>query len=100
MWAQLIKSRTKPGKEAEIRNLPQEFQAQHPDSPMPMAEIFTCSNQKDPSEYYTFIVFENEAKARENEGSPAQAARVKRMRELYEGEPEFVDLNVEYHMSR
>lgn len=67
---------------------------------MPMAEIFTCSNQSDPSEYYTFVVFESEAKARENEGGPGQAAQVKRMRELYEGEPEFVDLNVEYHRTR
>lgn len=100
MWAQIIKSRAKPGKEAEIRNLPQEFQTQDPDSAMPMTEIFTCTNQNDPSEYYTFVVFESEAKARENEGTSGQMAQVKRMRELYEGEPEFVGLNVEYHRSR
>jgi len=98
MWAQLIKSRAKPGKEEEIRNLPQEFEAQG--SSMPMMQVFTCSNQKDPSEYYTLIVFENEAAARQSEASPEAAARVKRMMELFEGPPEYVDLNVEYHRSR
>lgn len=98
MWAQLIKSRAKPGKEEEIRNLPQEFEAQG--QTMPMRHIFTCRNQKDPSEYYTFVVFESEEAARQNEASPEGAARVKRLMELYEGSPEYVDLNVEYHRSQ
>jgi heme-degrading monooxygenase HmoA len=98
MWAQLIKSRAKPGKEEEIRNLPQEFEAQG--DTMPFRQIFTCANQQDPSEYYTFIVFESEEAARQNEGSAEQAKRVERLQELYDGQPEFVDLNVLYHRSQ
>ena len=98
MWAQLIKSRAKPGKEEEIRNLPQEFEAQG--DTLPFVQIFTCSSQSDPSEYYTFVVFESEEAARQNESSPEQARRVQRLGELYEGPPEFVDLNVVYHRAR
>ena len=98
MWAQLIKSRAKPGKEAEIRNLGNEFEAQG--GTMPMQYLFTCTNQNDPTEYYTFAVFESEEAARQNESSPEQAGRVNRMQELFDGQPEFVDLNVEFHRSR
>jgi heme-degrading monooxygenase HmoA len=98
MWAQLIKSRAKPGKEEEVRNLPREFEAQG--GTPPFVQIFTCTNQNDPSEHYTFVVFESEAAARQNERSPEQAQRVERFREVYEGEPEFVDLNVDYHHFR
>lgn len=98
MWAQVIKSRAKPGKEEEIRNLPQEFEAM---GGMPaFLHLFACSNQNDPTEYYTFIVFESEEAARANERTREQDRRVERMRELYEGEPEFVDLDVVYHRAQ
>jgi hypothetical protein len=98
MWAQLIKSQAKPGKDEEIRNLPQEFEAQG--GTPPFVQLFTCSNQSNPSEHYTFVVFESEEAARQNEASPEQAKRIERMRELYQGQPEFVDLNVLHHQSR
>lgn len=98
MWAQLIKNRAKPGKEEEIRNLPREFEAQGGEPPF--VQLFACQDQNDPSQYYTFVVFESEEAARRNEGSPEQAKRVERMRELYEGRPEFVDLNVLHHRGR
>ncbi len=100
MWAQLIKSRAKPGKEKDIRNLPKEFRAQSGETTPLWVAITTGVNQNDPSEYYTLVIFDNEEKARENERSPEQAKRVERMRELYEGPPEFIDLDVVYHESR
>lgn len=99
MWAQLIKSRIKPGKEEEVRNLPQELDSQM-GGEAPFVAIFACTNQNDPSESYTFVVFESEEAARQNERSPEQAQRFQRFQELYEGQPEYVDLNVEYHLSR
>ncbi len=99
MWAQLIKSRIRPGKEEEARNLPQEFDAQaHGTSPSWVA-MTTSVNQKNPSEYYTLVIFESEEKARENERSPEQAKRVERMMEIFDGQPEFVDLDVVFHHS-
>ena len=100
MWAQLIKARAKSGKEEEIRNLPQEIQGMTGGGQMPMLQVFSCSNQKDPQEFYTFVVFESEEAARENERSSQQAAIGQHMSELFEGPPEFVDLNVDYHLSR
>jgi heme-degrading monooxygenase HmoA len=98
MWAQIIKSRAKPGKEQEIRQLPQEFEGNMGDAGPD--RLIVLQNQNDPSEYYTVVFFESEAKARENENSPEQARRLERIRELYEGPPEFVDLNVVYERNR
>jgi hypothetical protein len=95
MWAQIVKSRGRPGREEEIRRLPQEFEAQdwHRE-PAPM-RLFVFQNQNDPQEYYTLAFFENEEKARENERSPEQQQRLQRLQELFErgpGTPEYVDL--------
>jgi len=99
MWAQLIKSRVKPGKEDEARNLPQEFDmAAHGPSPSWVA-MTSSVNENDPGEYYTLVIFESEEKARENERTPEQAKRVERMMEIFDGQPEFVDLEVLYHHS-
>lgn len=99
MWAQLIKSRVKPGKEDEARNLPREFEeAAHGTSP-PWVAITASVNENNPGEYYTLVIFESEAKARENEQSPEQTKRFERMMELFDGQPEFVDLEVLYHHS-
>ena len=100
MWAQLIKSRVKPGKEQEARNLPQEFETQAAGATPPWVSITNAVNQNNPNETYTLVIFESEEKARENERSPEQAKRVERMMEVFEGRPEFVDLEVLYHGSR
>lgn len=99
MWAQLIKSRIKPGKEEEVRNLPQEFDAQTGGDTPGFLAMFSCTNQNDPSESYTFVVFESEEAARRSESSPEQAKRLERLQELFD-QPEYVDLNVEYHQTR
>ncbi len=100
MWAQLIKSRIKPGKEQEARTLPREFETQAAGATPPWVSITNAVNQNNPNETYTLVIFESEEKARENERSPEQAKRVERMMEVFEGRPEFVDLEVLYHGSR
>jgi heme-degrading monooxygenase HmoA len=100
MWAQLIKSRVKPGKEEEARNLSNEFEAEAQGATPPWISITTCANTKDPSEFHTLVIFESEEKARENERSPEQQKRVQRLMDVYEGQPEFIDLDVVYHGSR
>ncbi len=51
-------------------------------------------DQNDPGMYITVIFFESEAKARENEGSPEFEEVQRRMMQIWEGPPEFTDLNV------
>lgn len=97
MWAQLIKARVKRGREDEVRRLPQEFEQR---GRAAWERLMTFQDQHDPSAYYVLVVFESEEKARENERSPEQAERLRRMQELFEGPPEYVDLNVVYEASR
>jgi hypothetical protein len=95
MWAQIVKSRSKPGREEEIRRLPQEFEAQGIHREPAPTRIFMFQNQHDPEEFYTLAFFESEEHGRENEVSPEQAERMKRLGELFErgpGTPEYVDL--------
>jgi heme-degrading monooxygenase HmoA len=99
MWAQLIKARIRPGKEEEARNIVQEFESELGGATPPWQQITVCQNQRDPSEVYTLVVFESEEKARENERSPEQDRRYRRLTEVYEGQPEFVDMNVVFQRS-
>jgi heme-degrading monooxygenase HmoA len=99
MWAQLIKARIRPGKEDEARNLTQEFEAEAGGN-HPWVALTACVSRNDPNESYTLVVFESEERARENERSPEQAKRFERMMQIYDGQPEFVDLDVVYQNSR
>jgi hypothetical protein len=99
MFAQLVKSRVRPGKEEEARNLSKEFDSRAGQTAAPWVALTASVNMKDPGEFYTLIVFESEEKARENERSPEQAKRVERLMEIYEN-PEYVDLDVVFHRSR
>ncbi len=69
MFAQLIKSRIKPGKEQDAQELPQELDADNAAS-TPWVAITTSVNRNDPGEYYTLVVFESEEKARETNEAP------------------------------
>jgi heme-degrading monooxygenase HmoA len=62
--------------------------------------MIALENQNDPREYYTLVIFESEAAARENERSPQQAKRLERFQQIFEGPPEYVDLNVVHDRSR
>ena len=97
MWAQLIKMRIKSGKEAEADSLADMLHAaEQPDSGL--VRTLSMIDQKDPSIFYTFVLFESEEKARVRESDPLRnellaAVRVT-MAEVFEMPPEFVDLNV------
>jgi hypothetical protein len=95
MWAQLIKVRLKPGK--DTAELGKQLRAvEQPGSGL--VRTLVMHDQKDPSQVYTLVVFESEEKARAREQDPRrqeglQAARAT-MADIYDGPPEFVDLNV------
>lgn len=97
MWAQLIKTRLKPGKEEELERLYQQLQAtEQPGSGL--VRSTAMRDQKDPSSVYMMIVFESEEKARAREQDPRRQEGLQDVRatmaEIFEGPPEFVDLNV------
>lgn len=97
MWAQLITTRLKAGREGDLALLEEQIQkAEQPDSGL--IRSFMLQDQKDPSRAYMLVIFESEERARARETDPRrqeglQAAR-KIMAEIFDGAPEFVDLTV------
>ena len=97
MWAQMITSRLKPGRDDDLATLTAQLKAaEQPDSGLVHATA--TRDSKDPSRVIMFVVFESEEKARERENdSPRQegltGARTTMM-EIFEGGPEFMDLIV------
>jgi hypothetical protein len=95
MWAQLIQYRLKPGADtAEL--LAQIKAAEQPGSGL-VRSLF-MRDQADPSRMATLVVFESEEKARAREQDPRRAERLavarSMMAEVFEGTPEFTDLQV------
>ena len=97
MWAQLITTRLKPGKEGDLPGLFEQLRAvEQPGSGL--VRSTAVQDLKDPSRVYMLVVFESEEKARARENDPRrqeglQAARAT-MAEIFDGAPEFVDLTV------
>jgi quinol monooxygenase YgiN len=97
MWAQLISSRLKPGKDRELNKLLDQLKAtEQPGSGLLRSTAFR--DQKDPSRLFMLVIFDSEEKARAREQDPRRqegltAARAT-MAELLDGPPEFVDLTV------
>lgn len=97
MWAQLITMRLKPGRETDLSELVEILrQTEQPGSGL--VRSTTMQDQKDPSRVYTLVVFDSEEAARARENDPRrqeglQPARAL-MGEIFDGPPEFVDLNV------
>ena len=102
MWAQLITTRLKPGKEEELPVLFEQLRAaEQPGSGL--VRSMAMRDQSDPSRVYMLVVFESEDKARARENDPRreeglQAARAT-MAEIFDGAPEFVDLTVDDEIS-
>jgi quinol monooxygenase YgiN len=97
MWAQLITTRLKPGKEQDLPKLFEQLRAvEEPGSGL--VRSTAMRDQNDPSRVYMLIVFESEEKAREREQDPRREESLKparaTMAELFDGAPEFVDLTV------
>jgi quinol monooxygenase YgiN len=97
MWAQLITTRLKPGRENDLPLLIKQLKAaEQPDSGLVRSTAMRDKN--DPSRIYMYVIFESEEKARERENDPRRedglrAARAT-MAEIFDGPPEFVDLDV------
>jgi quinol monooxygenase YgiN len=94
MWAQLVKARLKPGQEAELQRIQEEFVERERQNPTGWLRSIWLQNQNDPQESYTIVFFESEEKARQREQTPEQQAMVQRLQACMEGPPEFVDFNV------
>jgi hypothetical protein len=97
MWAQMITSRLKPGRDDELATLTAQLKAaEQPGSGL--VHSTATRDSKDPSRVIMFVVFESEEKARQRENDPRRqegltAARTTMM-EIFDGPPEFVDLTV------
>jgi quinol monooxygenase YgiN len=97
MWAQLITTRLKAGREGELPKLVEQLRAvEQPGSGL--LRSTAMQDQKDPSRVYMLVVFESEDAARARENDPRreeglQAARAT-MADIFDGPPEFVDLTV------
>ena len=102
MWAQLITTRLKPGREGDLQGLVDQLrEAEQEDSGL--IRSLAMRDQNDPSRAYMLVVFESEEKARARESDPRrqealQAARAT-MAEIFDGVPEFADLIVDDEMS-
>ena len=98
MWAQLIKTRLKPGREGGLEKLYSQLRAaEQPGSGL--VRSTAMHDQSDHSSIYMLVVFESEdaARARENEPRRQEALQEARatMAEIFDGPPEFVDLVVD-----
>ena len=97
MWAQLITTHLKPGREEDLPALFEQLRAiEQPGSGL--VRSTAMRDQNDPSRVYILVVFESEEKARARENDPrreegGQAARAT-MAEIFDGAREFVDLTV------
>jgi len=97
MWAQLITTRLKPGKEDGLRPLVDTLRAtEQPGSGL--LRSTAMRDQNDPSRVYMLVVFESEEAARKREQDPRRqeglAEARTMMAEIFDGPPEFVDLTV------
>ena len=97
MWAQLIKVRLKPGREADLSLLIEQLRVtEQPGSGL--VRSTALQDTSDPSRIYMLVVFESEEQARARENDPRrneglETARAT-MAEIFDGPPEFVDLAV------
>lgn len=97
MWAQLIKTRVKPGSADRVSELLELLRSiEQPDSGL--LRTTAMVDQDDPSTLYLMVVFENEQQARAREQDPRRSAGLQAaraiMEEILDGPREFVDLDV------
>jgi len=97
MWAQLITTRLKPGREGDLPKLARQLQAiEQPNSGLVRSTMML--NQKDPSQAYMLVVFESEEKARARENDERRQSGLAEVRmlmgQIFDGAPEFVELSI------
>ena len=102
MWAQLITTRIKPGREGDLHKLAEQFQATE-QAGSGLVRSMMMVDQKDPSRLSIFVVFESEEKARARENDPRRQEGLAEARalmaEIFDAPPEFVDLTVVEEMT-
>jgi len=97
MWAQIIKTRVKPGTDQELMLLMDQFKAaEQPGSGLLRSTLLR--DEKDPDLIYMMVVFDSEESARAREHDPRREPGLQGAREtmakIFDGAPEFVDLTV------
>jgi quinol monooxygenase YgiN len=102
MWAQLITTRIKPGREGDLPKLAEQLRAtEQPNSGL--VQSIMMQDQKDPTRAYTLVIFESEEKARARENDERRQeglAKVRAlMKDIFEGPQEFVDLTMVEEMT-
>ena len=98
MWAQLIKTRLKPGREGDLETLYAQLRAaEQPGSGL--VRSTAMHDQTDHLSVYMLVVFESEDAARARESDPRRQDAMQEVRatmaEIFDGPPEFVDLVVD-----
>ena len=97
MWAQLITTRLKPGREGDVPKLMDQFEAAE-GSGSGLVRSTAMQDQKDPSRLSILVVFESEEKARARENDPQRLEHLgdarALMAEIFDGPPEFVDMTI------
>ena len=97
MWAQLIKTHLKPGMESEYVALMDQLKAiEQPGSGL--VRSIAMRDAKDPETVYMMVMFESEEKARAREKDPRRTEGLQAvgqaMAQIFDAEPQFVDLDV------
>ena len=97
MWAQIIKTHLKAGRDDDFVGLMKHFQAaEKPGSGL--VHSYAARDQKDPNTVYMVVVFESEEKARIREADTERQASLEPARqimgEIFDGPVEFVDLDI------
>ena len=97
MWAQIIKTQIKPGKDEELAVLMDQFKAAE-QAGSGLLRSTTMRDQKDPNTLYMMVVFDSEESARAREHDPRRQEGLKlaseTMERIFDGAPEFTDLTV------
>ena len=97
MWAQLITMTLKPGKDGDLPRLYEGLRgAETPGSGL--LRTTAARDRKNPNRIYHFVLFESEEKARAREQDPGRQKALEEVRaimmDIFEGPPQFVDLDV------
>jgi hypothetical protein len=97
MWAQMISARLKPGGEKELDNMTALLRSiEQPGSGL--IRSLAMRDQNDPSMLRMFVLFESEEAARARESDQRRHEGLQQVREtmmaMFDGPPEFIDLNV------
>lgn len=93
MYGTIMRGQLKPGAEASMLELLDEFMARHVPG---FVTQYTYRMDADPSVYMAAVIFESKESYFANADSPEQDAFYQRMAALFAGEPEWHDGEIVY----